>query len=245
MTRKYCRRLCGGCAAIRMAALVACFVVANGLVGKAQSAREYTFKNGRLVGVQSGGVYSSSVPAPTLSWANHIQGQRVDLYWCIGSYGAASFDIERVPGGIIRAPGGSGCIIWTDPSVRMNTAYTYRVRARDASGNFGAFSGMDIATVVDFTNEPLRARIDIVDPAHFDQLRSAVSVVAARAGTAPIWNDQQWDAGIKAIHLVDIRTNLTQALTQIGLPAVGYTDTIATGVTVKAIHVQEIRDRVK
>jgi hypothetical protein len=42
-----------------------------------------------------------------------------------------------------------------------------------------------------------------------------------------------------------VRSRLDEALASLGLAVVGYTDAVAPGVTVRAVHFQEIRDRMK
>ena len=50
---------------------------------------------------------------------------------------------------------------------------------------------------------------------------------------------------VQAAHVTEIRTALDAALSQLGFPSGGYTDSSLTGVAIKAMHIQELRNRVK
>jgi polygalacturonase len=132
--------------------------------------------------------------------------------------------------------------------VSSGTTYIYRVRAVDGQGNYSAFSNSDIATTIIFTDDPLVVGVTIVKAQHLTQLRQAVDAVRAAAALGGAsWSDSA-PAGvvIKAVHITELRSNLDQARSLLGLSTGSYTDAITPGVTVvKAIHIQELRDRVK
>ena len=130
-----------------------------------------------------------------------------------------------------------------DCAVSANTAYFYKVRAKDAGGNYGFLSTSDPATTVLFTDEP------VIKAAHITHLRSAVNAMrAAAAMGAGSFTDPTIVAGMvmKAAHIQDLRTALNAARSALGLAAITYTDPgIAAGVTIKAAHISDLRNGVK
>ena len=50
---------------------------------------------------------------------------------------------------------------------------------------------------------------------------------------------------MKGVHVAELRTALDAARTSLGLTAGGYTDASLANVKVKAIHSEELRDRVE
>jgi len=104
-------------------------------------------------------------------------------------------------------------------------------------------------TTVVFTDDPLVARSTVIKAIHITQLRQAVNEIRANAGLGTFSFTDPSLAGvrIKAVHITELRTALDQARSALGLSTGGYTDpAITLGVTVaKAIHIQELRDRMK
>ncbi len=216
-----------------------------------QSAKEYIYLNGRVIAVENGYGYSPDVPVPTLDYAVY-QGGQVQVRWCLYSYAAAHFLIDRRNGSntsTTQVAGGEGCHVWNDSNAASGNTYEYHVHAQDAGNHAGAPSNSDIATVMTFSNDPLSAGVDFVRAQHFVEMRQAVSSVRTCAGLgAPTWTDSSLSGvQVKAIHLTEIRDQLNQALNQLQVPVPGYTDpSIVPGSTViKAAHVQEIREKVR
>jgi hypothetical protein len=50
---------------------------------------------------------------------------------------------------------------------------------------------------------------------------------------------------VKAVHVTELRSNLDAALTALGISTSAYTDPSLTGIAIKKVHVDEIRQRVK
>jgi hypothetical protein len=137
---------------------------------------------------------------------------------------------------------------FTDNTVSANTTYIYRVRAVDPQGNYSGFSNVDIATTIIFADDPLVAGATIVKAQHLTELRQAVDAVRVASGlSAATWTDAApLGVIIKAVHITELRSNLDQARGLLGLSTGAYTDDLTPGVTVvKAVHIQELRDRVK
>jgi hypothetical protein len=128
------------------------------------------------------------------------------------------------------------------------TTYIYRVRSVDAAGNYSDFSNTDIATTIIFTDDPLAANSTLVKAVHATELRQAVNAVRAAADLgAATWTDSSLSGiDVKAVHVSELRTNLDTARNLLGLSIGGYTDTLTPGTTlIKAVHISELRDRVK
>jgi len=128
------------------------------------------------------------------------------------------------------------------------TTYIYRVRSVDAAGNYSDFSNVDIATTIVFTDDPLVASTTLILAVHINEVRQAVNAVRAAAGlSAASWTDSSLSGvEIKAVHVTELRSNLDAARTALGLSTSAYTDTLTPATTiVKAVHVNELRDRVK
>jgi hypothetical protein len=161
----------------------------------------------------------------------------------------ATYEIARSTGlGVFEIVGTSATNNFTDIAVVANTAYLYKVRAVDASGTRSAFSNLDLATTVTFTDDPLVAQSTVVKAQHITQLRTAVNAVRALAGLGAVsFTDPTLTSAIviKATHVTDLRGALDPARSNLGLPTLSYTDSPLTGVVVKAIHLQELRTAVK
>lgn len=180
-------------------------------------------------------------PAPTLT-ATATSAAQVALSWSAVP-GAVSYEVQRSFNGSALAPlTSTGATTATDNAVSANTTYLYRVRGVLANGAT-AFSSIDPATTIVFTDSPLTAgtRIRAV---HFTELRTAVNAMRASAGlAAQTFTDPVLSSavGIKAVHKMELRTALDAARAQLGLPALVYTG----GTTIKAAHVTEVRNGVK
>jgi hypothetical protein len=123
------------------------------------------------------------------------------------------------------------------------------VRAGDAT-RVSAFSNVDLATTIVFTDDPLVVGSTRAKAVHLTELRQAVDAVRAAAGLSAGTYTDTISAGvtrIKAIHISEIRSQLDAALIALGLGAPTYTDaTLTAGVSVvKKAHVQEPRNATK
>jgi hypothetical protein len=142
----------------------------------------------------------------------------------------------------------TGATAFDDNTVAANTTYLYRVRAL-VGGVWSAFSAVDPATTVAFTDEPLNAGTP-VKAVHVLQLRIAANAMRAATGLpAQSFTDPSLAAGssIRAVHLSELRAALDQARAAIGLGALTYTDPVlsAGATVVKMLHVSELRGGVR
>lgn len=97
------------------------------------------------------------------------------------------------------------------------------------------------------TDEPLLAGVTEVDDTHILQLRTGIDLVRAAADLGAY----TWQRGtllnteIAANDVIELRAALDAALSDEGATSGGYTDTIASTVTlVKAVHLMELRERI-
>ena len=165
------------------------------------------------------------------------------------STGATSYVIlRRNPGGSYTQVGTSTTTSFTDNSVSANTSYRYIVRAVNAGGTSGD-SSPDLATTVIFTDDPLVARSTVIKAVHLAELRTAVNAVRAQAGlsAASFTDSAAHGVVVKAVHITELRSALEAAMSSMGFGTMTYTDSTLTprSTVVKAVHFQELRNRVK
>lgn len=139
---------------------------------------------------------------------------------------------------------------YTDQNLSASTAYVYKVIAVNTALLRSPDSNRDLAYTGVFIDDPLVANATPIRAQHILNLRQAVAAARQTAGlSAPVWTDLALGVGtlIRAIHVSDLRLNLNPALTVLVLSTPTYTDNpLISGVTiVKAVHIQEIRNRLK
>jgi chitodextrinase len=195
---------------------------------------------------------SNSLPpgAPSSLVATATSTSSVSLSWSAGSGSIDHYEIQRATSknGPFTTLSNTSSTSFTDSSLSSTTTYIYRVRSVDAGGNYSDFSNTDIATTIVFTDDPLVAGTTVVKAQHVIELRQAVDAVRAAAGlSAATWTDSSLTGvEVKGVHISELRSNLDAARSLLGLSTGSYTDTLTPGVTlIKAIHAQELRDRVK
>ncbi|MEO8378257.1 MAG: hypothetical protein ABI779_01215 [Acidobacteriota bacterium] len=189
------------------------------------------------------------LPAPTVLIATSTSTTTATVTWQ-PSAGATSYELQR--GTTVSnfvTISANAISPHSDTGLTLGTTYLYRVRASDAT-RVSAFSNLDLATTIIFTDDPLVVGTTPVKAQHLTQLRQAVDAVRAAAGLAAGTYTDTISAGvtrIKAIHISEIRSQLDAALIALGLGAPTYTDsTLTAGVTViKKVHVQEPRNATK
>jgi hypothetical protein len=208
--------------------------------------KEYIYAGGRLIATEE----PNPMVAPTNLIADTFSGARIDLTWTAAP-GAHHYQVERAPN-----LGGAYTVLnsnvvgttYQDSTVTSVNAYLYRVRTADAVGNLSPPSGIDVATAITFTDNPLTVGTTLVKAVHMTELRQAVNAVRAAANLgAATWTDPTLSTSvtIKAVHVTELRSNLDAALTALGISTSAYTDPSLTGIVIKKVHVDEVRQRVK
>jgi len=186
--------------------------------------------------------------APTGVTATVTGANSVSLSW-VPVCTADSYIVEReslVANGFDVTVGQPTTTTKVDNGAAADTAYLYRVRA--VSGvTESANSDSVLATTVVFTDPNLVGVVIKKD--HMDELRAAVSAVhyLGTGATVAVWPPDDpinTSTTIKAQHILALRSKLDEGLAGIGFPTGGYSAGAATGQPVKALHFEEIRDRV-
>jgi hypothetical protein len=202
----------------------------------------------QFINVNSSNALPPGAPGNLVATATSTSA--VSLSWNAGSGSIDHYQLQRATSknGPFTTLPNTASTSFSDTGLSSTTTYIYRVRAVDAAGNYSDFSNIDIATTIVFTDEPLVATM-IVKAVHITELRSAVNAVRAAAGLSTVtWTDSSLtNVEIKAVHLNELRSHLDAARSVLGLSTGSYTDsTVTAGTTlVKAVHVNEVRDRVK
>jgi len=204
--------------------------------------------NGAL-SLVNGSVTVSSLATPANLVATAAGTSQVNVDWS-DVVGADHYQVWRSSlGGELAVVGTPSASAFTDSTVSVNTTYLYRVQAIDVSDDPSAFSNVDAATTIVFTDDPLVALTTKVKAVHITQLRTAVSAFRAAAGLGALAADGTIGVGspIRAQHITALRTGLNEARSVIGLSALTYTDpTLTAGATkIKTAHINELRNGVR
>jgi hypothetical protein len=189
---------------------------------------------------------SMPVPAtPSGVVALAITSTRVDVVW--SAIAGATYQIDRQAAGDgflqIGTPSTNS---FSDTTASADSAYLYRVRAVNGSGQ-SPNSAADLATTVIFADSPLTSGTFLMNAVHLSQLRTSVNAVRLLAGLPAATFTDAAAAGIaiRAVHVTELRSNLDEARGTLGLSTSGYTDASLAGIGIKAVHFQELRDRVQ
>jgi hypothetical protein len=231
--------------------------------------KEYVYAGGRLVATEEPpGTACAPISAPALNTS--VSGSVITLNWTVPQQ-AATFDVER---GLTRSgpftPLATNLPLTTttfqdavpfsgvSPDGTNNVVtYIYRIVARN--GTCSQASNLDWATNITF-GETLTPQQTVIKAHHMTELRVAVNAVWKAAQQTPAtitWTDPAGGTPqgltqflIKKIHVDELRSKLNQAMDAIqpGYSAAHpYTDPTLTqySTPVKAIHLVDLRDRVK
>ncbi len=128
--------------------------------------------------------------------------------------------------------------------IRINTSNPAMsaIVVPEYSGSLDVALGAN-SNVVPFANDPLIGG-NPIRAGHITELRNRIAAVrVARGLPAFTWTEPALAAGtsLKWIHVVDLRNALSQAYTAVGTTSPVFTDPTLTGLTMKALHVMELR----
>jgi len=112
-----------------------------------------------------------------------------------------------------------------------------------------ASNGAFFRVTVPFTDDPLIAAATFIKAVHITELQTRIDAIRAAKNLAPFaWSNSPPMAGVMWIrvqHIMDLRAALTEAYVAATRPPPIYTDpVIASGMTIKAAHITELRSAV-
>lgn len=133
---------------------------------------------------------------------------------------------------------------YTDSTAQSGAAYLYCVQSL-VNGGTSVCSDADLATTVMF-NDSLVGGSTKIQSTHLVELRTAANAVRVLAGlaAASFTGGASGDT-VKASDITDLRTALDAGMDELGFATGGYTTTPLTNTPVRAVHFQEIRNRVR
>ena len=192
--------------------------------------------------------------APASLVATATSTSQVSLTWTASTdnIGIDHYEVERKAniGAAFVLVGSPPGPTFSDSGLTANTTYLYRVVAVDTSLNRSAYSNVDLATTIIFTDDPITVGVTTVKAQHLIELRTAVNAVRTAASLAPTsWTPATVTSGLTIIQATDfqqLRLPLSDALFALGFPRPTFTnDPLVPGVLIKKVHVDEIRQKVK
>jgi hypothetical protein len=155
----------------------------------------------------------------------------------------AGYRIERVPGTYFTSNGTGTTFV--DNGLPSGTAYFYRVRAIDSNDAMSDPSSYDVATLFDFTDDPVTAHSTRIKGIHIGDLRHAIDAVRQAAGLPAAWTNYNAQSGtVKASQFLELRDKLNEARESMDVPDVQLSDAVTKGATVRAHTVLELRNGV-
>jgi hypothetical protein len=134
-----------------------------------------------------------------------------------------------------------------DDSGSANTAYVYRVRAKNSNG--ASYWSLDPATTFAFTETPTAYNSQRVTTAmtikliHLTELRTAVNKFRAAAGLSDYSFTESSPTQVKAIHVNELRSALDEARALFDMAALTYASTNNTAIA--AQHFSQLQNALK
>ena len=192
--------------------------------------------SGRVYTVTQSGVRPTSLVATTST-------NSVSLTWTASA--VDHFEVWRNAGAGFALLFSHPTANYTDSAVAISTAYVYKVRAVDSTAAASAYSNLEVATTIVFTDDPLVPQSTVIKAIHLTQLRQAVTAVSTLARLTPSFTDPSPNGvPIKLVHVTDLRNALDAARMTLGLSPLIYTNIMA-GSPVSATDFTQLRNGVK
>jgi len=201
----------------------------------ANKSRNYTYDAlGRLKQATGG---SASAPIWTQTYSYDRYGNRLT----VSATGSSAWNRKPLndQGGRPEAQVAEALAV---PTARVEQSFSHHA-ARPVVTNAPAPPSPPTFTD-DPLNDPQNPQKTPIKAIHITELRNAINALRGLVGLAPYsWAESISTASyIKKDHISEMRTALDQAL---GPPAAGYSAGLAVGLPVLAVHIQELRDRIK
>ncbi|MFL6244606.1 MAG: hypothetical protein ACJ74H_01175 [Thermoanaerobaculia bacterium] len=186
-------------------------------------------------------------PATPASFiANGTGPSTIQLTW-VASTGATQYEIARKCSAADFATlTTTAATNYNDATVSSGSACLYKVRAKDAFARYSPYTATDVATTFTFTDDPAVAGATAVKAVHMTELRLAINALRAVAGLGTMSFSAPVPAvgiTVRSASVLELRTAAAAARSALGLSATSYTDPSPS--TVKAVHVQQLRNAVK
>jgi hypothetical protein len=131
---------------------------------------------------------------------------------------------------------------WNPPA---GIVYAYRMHAYASGGQLLASSNVDMAMVTTFTDEPLRVTVTPVKAQHLTELISVTNALRASAGLSAIGTTGIAPGQpVRASHLAAIFTAMNEGRAAFGAAPLAVPAELAAGGTIRANHLQQLRDAI-
>jgi len=164
----------------------------------------------------------------------------ISLQW-VGSTNANLYEISRLSGGVWNVIATTSDEFFLDTLVTATQAYFYRVRAFAPDESPTAYSIPDAATTYVYAHTFMTT--GTIFAADMNDLRNVVNKLRDAAGLNPLVFTDPTLSGvvIKALHMTQLRSALSTAMTTGGMPAPSFARSIVAGNTVLADDFNEMR----
>jgi flagellar hook assembly protein FlgD len=175
---------------------------------------------------------------------NYSPTGMASLYW-VSVDGATQFDVRRTsayPNWTVLTRTAS---LSFGQVVASNTVAIYQVVPLNANGApVGSPSNVAIVSTYAYA-ETLAANSTTVAAAHVLELRTAIAAIRAAAGVSAFtWTVPALapNYDVTAADITDLRTAFNGAVSNLGLVSPSYEDPALTGLDIRRVHVQQLRD---
>lgn len=160
-------------------------------------------------------VTQSVMIAPTKVVAVAISPSQINLTWDSVT-GATSYQIFRSSNSAYSLVGTSTTTGFNNTTLAADTTYIYEVGAVSDSGSIGPRGMRDLATTIQFFEDPVMSGLTVIKAVHLTQLRTAVSSVVLAAGQGVATYKPAISIGsiITAAQVEELRTKLLSARTR-------------------------------
>lgn len=197
------------------------------------------------------GTVTPAMADPPLLRLYYYLPNNVDVHWTLYP-GAAAYQVRRTSSYpnwdfTFNAPGYASSFA---QYVTPGTMYIYQVVPLDGNLNpMGPASNPGfVYAAISFTDDPIAATVTPVRASHVTQLRTYMNTVRAAAGmTAFTWTNPSLATGstIAGADFQNLRDAFSTAYVNAGGAAPAWDDPSLPGVLIKAIHMQQLRTRLR
>jgi chitodextrinase len=190
-------------------------------------------------------------PAPTNLTATGAANGSASLTWTAAA-GAYGYEVSRkdLHIGSWNVAGTTQNTEFSSTGLTAGRTYLYRIRTYDPAGNYSSPSNLEMATTIDYT-DPVLTTLALVKAKHIIEVRTAVNAMCTYAGaaicstlpfTGPTLDENQVKTQqITASDFIAVENQIVSIRAAIGASAASFGETPNVGVTVKKIHMEDLR----